>query len=70
MQGGKSAASADSHEARTSPASELIRSEEPTLTTMRRNFFSDGRAMRGSNEGLVGQSNTRHLATLEVARKR
>src|SRR5882757_1826762 len=40
-----SAASADSHDARTSPASESISSDEPTLTTMRRKFLSAGRAM-------------------------
>ena len=37
-----SAVSAESHDARTSPASESIRSEEPTLTTMRRKFFRSG----------------------------
>ena len=29
----------------------------------------DGLAMRGSNKSVVSQSNTRHLPTLEVARK-
>src|SRR5215472_2559877 len=38
-----SSASADSQAARTSPASESISSEEPTLTTMRRKFLSCGR---------------------------
>ena len=37
-----SAASAASHDARTSPASESISSDEPTLTTMRRKFFRCG----------------------------
>src|SRR3954471_21883099 len=40
-----SAASAASHPALTSPASESISSDEPTLTTMRRKFFRSGRAM-------------------------
>ena len=35
----------ESQAARTSPALESIRSDEPTLTTMRRKFFSAGRAM-------------------------
>src|SRR6184192_652020 len=45
-----SAASAASHAERTSPAWESIRSEEPTLTTMRRKFLSAGRFMMRSNE--------------------
>ena len=45
-----SAASADSHAARTSPAWASIRSEEPTLTTMRRKFLSAGRFMMRSND--------------------
>jgi len=40
-----SAASAASHAVLTSPASESISSDEPTLTTMRRNFLRFGRAM-------------------------
>src|SRR6476659_9366512 len=40
-----SAASAASHDDLTSPASESIKSEEPTLTTMRRKLVSEGRFM-------------------------
>src|SRR3954452_16156339 len=40
-----SAARAVSHDDRTSPAPESISSDEPTLTTMRRNLFKLGRAM-------------------------
>src|ERR1700758_2233787 len=41
----RSAARAVSHAERTSPASESISSDEPTLTTMRRKFFRLGRGM-------------------------
>ena len=40
-----SAASAFSHAARTSPLAASISSDEPTLTTIRRKFFSAGRFM-------------------------
>src|SRR6185437_893935 len=52
----RSAASAASHCARTSPTAESISSDEPTLTTMRRKFFSSGRDMGGMDQpvGLPG----------------
>src|ERR1043166_3047477 len=41
----RSAANAFSHDARSSPLAESINSDDPTLTTMRRKFFSAGRFM-------------------------
>src|ERR1700753_568954 len=64
-----SAASAVSQASRTWPASESISSDEPTLTTIRRNFFKLGRAMdavwamfAGEGSGFVTQDERRKSA--------